>query len=241
LGYYFFPMKWFEDHFDKGAREAETLEDLLNLSRQLNGLFQPFIGRSTNNNFQNTRNAVAPIRRDPLILDLDGDGFETVGIDTTAPILFDHDGDGVKTATGWVAGDDAFLVLDRDGNGTIDDGHELFGDATPLVAGGTAADGFAALAQEDSNNDGQVDALDAHFADLRLWRDLNQDGISQSDELHTLASQGIVSLSAARTTNSTLLANGNQIADLGTHSHRLPAHFILGVARKSPVVNFPIN
>jgi hypothetical protein len=168
----------------------------------------------------------ALIRRDPLILDLDSDGFETVGIDTTAPIPFDHDGDGVKTATGWVAGDD---------------GHELFGDATPLAAGGTAADGFAALAQEDSNNDGQVDALDAHFADLRLWRDLNQDGISQSDELLTLVSQGIVFLSTARTTNSTLLANGNQIADLGTHSHRLPAHFILGVARKSPVVNFPIN
>jgi Ca2+-binding RTX toxin-like protein len=159
--------------------------------------------------------AVAPILRDPLILDLDSDGFETVGIDTTAPILFDHDGDGVKTATGWVAGDDAFLVLDRNGNGTIDDGHELFGDATPLAAGGMADDGFAALAQEDSNNDGQVDALDAHFADLRIWRDLNQDGISQSDELLTLASQGIVSLSTAKTTNSTLLANGNQIADLG--------------------------
>jgi trimeric autotransporter adhesin len=188
---------------------------LASLTYTIANLPQNGISPDTNGNFQNARNAVAPIRRDPLILDLDSDGFETVGIDTTAPILFDHDGDGVKTATGWVAGDDAFLVLDRNGNGTIDDGHELFGDATPLVAGGTAADGFAALAQEDSNNDGQVDALDAHFADLRLWRDLNQDGISQSDELLTLASQGIVSLSTARTTNSTLLANGNQIADLG--------------------------
>jgi hypothetical protein len=203
---------------DSGTNNV--LNDLRNIRLRDNGIEHreppPQIPWSVHDIFSSSRTA-APIRRDPLILDLDldSDGFETVGIDTTAPILFDHDGDGVKTATGWVAGDDAFLVLDRNGNGTIDDGHELFGDATPLVAGGTAADGFAALAQEDSNNDGQVDALDAHFADLRLWRDLNQDGISQSDEQLTLASQGIVSLSTARTTNSTLLANGNQIADLG--------------------------
>ena len=72
-------------------------------------------------------------RRDPLTLDLDADGLETVGIDTNNPILFDHDGDGVKTASGWIRPDDGFLVLDRNGNGTIGDGTELFGDSTPLL------------------------------------------------------------------------------------------------------------
>ena len=56
--------------------------------------------------------------REPLSLDLDGDGIETVGINTNNPILFDHDADGAKTATGWIKGDDGLLVLDRNNNGT---------------------------------------------------------------------------------------------------------------------------
>jgi hypothetical protein len=157
----------------------------------------------------------APARRDPLILDLDGNGLDTTGINTANPILFDHDADGIKTATGWIKPTDAFLVLDRNGNGTIDNGAELFGDATPLYAGGYAADGFAALAQEDSNADGMVDALDTRFTNLRLWTDLNQDGVSQSNELFTLEQKGIAALIVAKTENAVVLANGNQIADLG--------------------------
>ena len=72
------------------------------------------------------RTAITPPRRDPLAIDLDGDGIETVGISATGnAILFDHDANGVKTGTGWVAADDAWLVLDRDGNGSIDSGREL--------------------------------------------------------------------------------------------------------------------
>src|SRR5262249_23306920 len=71
-------------------------------------------------------------RRDPLTLDLDGDGIESVGINSTNPITFDHDGDGIRTGTGWISSDDGFLVLDRNGNGTIDSGRELFGDSTPV-------------------------------------------------------------------------------------------------------------
>jgi len=90
-------------------------------------------------------------RRDPLTLDLNGNGIETVPVNVTNPILFDHEGKGIKPGTGWIAPSDGFLVLDRDGNGTIDNGTELFGDNTPLYAAdgtvtGTAADGFAALA-----------------------------------------------------------------------------------------------
>ena len=139
-------------------------------------------------------------RRDPLTLDLDGDGLETVAPSSTNPIYFDHDGDGVKNGTGWVKPDDGFLVLDRDGNGTIDSGRELFGDSTPLAAGGNAANGFAALAQEDTNFDGEVDTNDANFSRLRVWRDLNQDGLSQSDELSTLDSLNIAALNVTSTT-----------------------------------------
>jgi hypothetical protein len=156
-------------------------------------------------------------RRDPLILDLDGDGIETVAPNSTNPILFDHDGDGVKNGSGWVSADDGFLVLDRNGNAQIDNGTELFGDATPLYVGGLAADGFAALAQEDSNNDGKVDAADARWANLRVWQDANQNGLSEAGELKTLASLGIASIAVAATTHSQTLANGNQVADLGTY------------------------
>ena len=163
-----------------------------------------------------TSQSVAQARRDPLTLDLDNDGLETVGINTASPILFDHDADGVKTATGWIKPDDGFLVLDRNGNGTIDNGRELFGDSTPLLAGGNAADGFAALAQEDTNADGVVDANDARFAQLKVWRDLNSDGISQANELQTLTAAGIAAIHVAKTENAQVLPNGNQLADLGT-------------------------
>ena len=148
---------------------------------------------------------------DPLTLDLDGDGIETVGINTNNPILFDHDADGVKTATGWIKGDDGLLVLDRNNNGTIDNGRELFGDSTQLSSGGNAADGFAALADLNSNGDGVIDGADAQFANLRVWRDLNQDGISQANELSTLEQQNIASISLTTTQNNQLLPDGNRI------------------------------
>jgi hypothetical protein len=136
--------------------------------------------------------AAAPIpRRDPLVFDLDGDGIETVGVSNTSPIYFDHDGiaSTPKTSTGWVKSDDAFLVRDVNGNGTIDSGRELFGDATLKRNGQLAVDGFDALADLDSNADGKISSADSAFASLRLWRDLNQDGVSQANELFTLASQ----------------------------------------------------
>ena len=210
-----------EDMLEKGVGRPKVigtvmpidLRDELRLEEIINGAGK-WIANTVSTTFLAAR-TVAPARRDPLVLDLDGDGLETVGIDTKNPTLFDHDGDGVKTATGWVTPDDAFLVLERNDDGRIDSGSELFGDATPLAAGTTAADGFAALAQEDTNSDGLVNASDERFANLRLWRDANQDGISQADELITLASQDISALKVGRTANSTLLANGNQIADLG--------------------------
>ncbi|MBV1790597.1 hypothetical protein KQ940_21255, partial [Marinobacterium sp. D7] len=155
-----------------------------------------------------------PPRRDPIALDLDGDGIETT--EANASILFDHNGDGMQQATGWVAPDDGLLVMDRNGNGTIDDGSELFGDATPLSDGTDAADGFAALADLDENADGKIDAADSQFANLRVWRDLNGDGVSQVDELFSLGELGIASLDATGTASNTDLGNGNSVLATGS-------------------------
>jgi hypothetical protein len=167
-----------------------------------------------------TAQRYVPPRADPLTLDLDGDGLETVPVSATNPVLFDHNGDGIKTGTGWVKGDDGFLALDRDGNGAIDSGRELFGDSTPLFDTegheiGKAEDGFDALAQEDSNHDGIVNAQDDRWNELRIWQDANQNGISEADELKTMAAAGIASINVAKTEHSQILPGGNEIADLG--------------------------
>jgi len=77
----------------------------------------------------------------------------------------------------------AFLALDRNHNGQIDDGSELFGDHTPLPGGATAANGFKALVPYDANSDGIIDARDPIWSALLLWTDLSHDGISQASEL----------------------------------------------------------
>jgi hypothetical protein len=148
---------------------------------------------------------------DPLALDLDGDGLETVGVNGANSVYFDQDGDGIKNATGWVKGDDGFLVLDRNGNGLIDNGSELFGDNTALSTGEQAAEGFAALSDQDSNQDGVINANDANFANLRVWRDLNQDGVSQTNELFTLNAAGVQSVNLANTQVNQALPDGNGV------------------------------
>jgi len=89
-----------------------------------------------------------PPRTDPLVLDLDNDGIETIGIGGTV-VMFDHNADGIRTGTGWVKSDDGFLVLDRNDNGTIDSGRELFGVDTIKSNGALATNGFEALSELD--------------------------------------------------------------------------------------------
>ena len=153
-------------------------------------------------------------RRDPLALDLDGDGIETRGAD--GRVVFDHNGDGIKTGTGWLRPDDGWLVLDRNNNGTIDNGGELFGVDTAKSDGTKATDGFDALGDLDSNNDNVFDSKDTRFADVRIWRDLNQDGVSQSNELSTLAANNILSIGLGKTRARTDLGNGNVQTATGT-------------------------
>jgi hypothetical protein len=176
----------------------------------------PLISTSCNTATTSALNWVAP-RRDPLVLDRDGNGIATSGINPAAPILFDQNGDGTRTATGWIAAGEAIVVRDLNGNGTVDSGRELFGDNTILTrgpnAGQTAANGFAALADLDATStglaDGKFDASDVAFASVKLWKDLNQDGISQSGELFTFAALGIQSISVIGTASNVDLGGGN--------------------------------
>lgn len=183
---------------------------------------------------------------DPLTLDLNGNGIETVPA-STPPLFFDLNADGIKTSTGWIAPSDGLLVMDRNSNGMIDTGAELFGDATPKydAAGnpttGTTADGFAALAQEDTNHDGIVDSQDANWANLRVWQDLNQDGISQSNELKTLDELGIASFNVGRTAHSQMLPSGNQMADLGTFTRTDGSTGNTGAPQKMADINLALD
>ena len=174
--------------------------------------FDPLgINSDVNADFSSALNFIQ--RRDPLTLDLDGDGIETVSANSS--ITFDFDGDGLKTGTGWVKGDDGFLVLDRNGNGTIDTGRELFGVDTVKSNGQKASDGFDALRDLDGNADGVFDAQDAQFANVRVWQDVNQDGVAQASELKTLAEHDITAINLGSTQTSQN-SNGNLISATGS-------------------------
>ncbi|MNH50190.1 Bifunctional hemolysin/adenylate cyclase precursor [compost metagenome] len=133
-------------------------------------------------------------RIDPLILDLDGDGIETIHIDDSNA-FFDLDLNGFAESTSWAHGDDGLLVLDRNSDGVINNGGELFGDRTLLDDGVTyASSGFDALAEFDDNLDNVIDSNDSIYNLLRIWQDVNNDGVSTASELKNLIDLGIVSI-----------------------------------------------
>lgn len=187
-------------------------------------------------------------RRDPLLLDLSGTAFgsntgaaganaagttgsgvQTVGLE--ARINFDHDGDGFAELTGWVAAGTGALVLDTNGNSTLDTGAELFGDFTPLgpvdsngkpLGGQYAANGFQALSQYDRNGDGKINANDPIWSQLKVWI-YEPDALGNlviadpgaSGRMIALSDLGITAINLASTAAS-VDQSGNTVSRLGT-------------------------
>lgn len=138
----------------------------------------------------------------PIIISRDGEYHLTSPSDG---VLFDLDADGIPERIAWTqaGSDDAFLALDRNGNGRIDDGSELFGNRSPAYANRSdvrAANGFVALnflespSYGPSRFDQVIDPRDAVFSRLLLWRDKNHNGISEPEELELVADSGIAAI-----------------------------------------------
>ncbi|WP_188128349.1 S8 family serine peptidase, partial [Propionispora hippei] len=180
---------------------------------------------------------------DPLVLDLNGDGVKLTDY-ATNPVLFDADHDGKLEQTGWVSSGDGIVVVDRNGNGKIDDMSETLSEYYSGQAGtngdtGTKPykNGFDALASLDSNHDGIFNAGDAAWNSVKVWVDANHDGKSWDDvnnngvidsgeasELKSLTELGITGVSLVSTTQSGKVLNGNEVLASGTFTEWVDAN-----------------
>ena len=155
----------------------------------------------------------------PLIVDTNHDGFKLTSV--SEGVLFDLDADGSPERVAWTEADsdEAFIAMDRNGNGRIDDGSELFGNYTPAYNDRrdvTTGNGFDALKFLETPSygvslpDGAINAGDAAFSRLLLWRDRNHNGVSEPDELAPLSASGLRAIYTDYKTSSKKDPHGNE-------------------------------
>ncbi len=142
-----------------------------------------------------------PIDNCPIVLDLGRHGWKFTS--AQMGVLFDINGDGHRDPIAWTdpEAEDGFLVWDRNLNGIIDSGLELFGDSTVQPPSNTP-NGFLALAVLDQvnyggNGDGMISNQDELWNALQIWVDRNHNGRSESSELASLGSYGVVGIDLA--------------------------------------------
>ena len=147
----------------------------------------------------------------PVLIDLDGDNQISMIAEEDSNVFFDYNGDGYTHHSGWVAGNDGFLVYDKDEDGTIED-HDELSFISYLEGAETDLEG---LKHFDTNNDNILNAQDTEWAKFKIWQDANEDGITDAGELKSLASLNI---------------NGLELTSTGT-PHKIAGNTILGETR----------
>ena len=180
----------------------------------------------------------------PIVINLDNGPYELTG--TESPVLFDIAGTGTKLTIGWTAPgtNQAFLWMDRDHDGVVTGGAELFGTATVLMNGHRAPNGFEAFREFDANADGVINAGDPVWPQLLLWTDRNHDGISQPSEITRLADSPVRSISLAYHWTGRSDAHGNtfryegitSLSTGGKGSREQPVYdifFVLGISGRT--------
>mgnify|MGYP001179556968 CR=1 FL=1 len=152
----------------------------------------------------------------PLVLAFRG---EAVQFNTAVAANFDLTGT-MSVRTDWPTSTTPWLALDRNSNGKIDDGGELFGSATLLRSGDVASDGFAALGELDSNADGRIDANDEQWARLLVWSDVDSDRVSAANELSSVATRDLVAIDLDHVVERRCDARGNCEVERGGFRYR---------------------
>lgn len=173
---FFYDQKVYQEYEKQKEQEISRIKDLISRQQQLNDQRKVF--------YKTLNNAMI------LAFDLDGDGVETFELDSSQ-VFFDVDGDGFKENSAWVTSDDGVLFLDKNGNGLADNVNELFG---YKKEDGTIVSGIEELAEHDINKDSLIDSADKVFGKLMMWQDLNEDGLSQGNEINFLSHYEISSI-----------------------------------------------
>lgn len=151
----------------------------------------------------------------PILIDIVGNGFSLT--DAYSGVYFDMGGDGRKEPIAWTTAnsDDAWLALDRNGNGQIDSSKEMFGNFTDQLKLDKPPNGFLALADFDNpekggSRDGLIKKNDQVFSYLRLWRDVNKNGFSEPSEPFTLEELGLTTIELTYKESKKTDQHGNQ-------------------------------